>query len=202
MLQGFEEGKVYEVVLVTRGNAATIGVSRRGEVLTFRLFGGKSHEEIKEHPFVSIQITNDVELLVKLALNIPARLEFIEREKWRFIRGLPGFFGRVEFHENVLEDELGRNRVLECTFIPEGEIEGKMPLKAQSRADCALLEMAVHFTRLPLAIKLGNSKLIDALQSKIEECYRLYKHLGGKNELAEFMMGRTEELLHEAQENL
>ncbi|GAB6101374.1 DUF447 family protein [Thermococcus atlanticus] len=198
MIEYFEEGRVYEVVLVTLSNAATVGVSRKGGVLAFRLFGGKSSEEIKKHPFVSVQITNDVELLVKLALNMKANLEFGEFGMWRHIRGLPGIFGRVEFRERVWRDEFGESKILECIMTPEGELEGNLPLRPLSRADFALLEMAVHFTRLPLAIKTGNGKLINRLRSKIEEYYGLYRHLGGKNELAEFMMARMRELLHGA----
>lgn len=195
MIEYFEEGRVYEVVLVTRSNAATVGVSRRDGALIFRLFGGKSSEEIKKHPFVSVQITNDAELLVKLALNMEASLEFEESGRWRYIRGLPGIFGRVEFRERAWRDELGESRVLECIMTPEGELEGALPPRPLSRADFALLEMAVHFTRLPLAVKTENGELINKLRLKIEEYYRLYKHLGGKSGLAEFMMAGVKELL-------
>ncbi|WP_240921758.1 DUF447 domain-containing protein, partial [Thermococcus sp. 21S9] len=47
----FDEGKVYEVLLVTKSNLTPIGIIRKGNYFYFKLFEGKSFQEIKEHPF-------------------------------------------------------------------------------------------------------------------------------------------------------
>ncbi|WP_461866666.1 DUF447 domain-containing protein [Thermococcus sp.] len=196
MLECFENGKVYEAILITRDNATPVGVVRNNQGLSFKLFEGKSFVDIMEFPFASIQITNDVELLIRLALNMPAKLKFYKLKKWRFIEDLPGVYGRVKFNKRTWNDEFGESIILDCLLIPEGNIKGSLPLKPLSRADYALLEMAIHFTRIPLAVKMHNDKMIKTLHSKIHEEYALYKHLGGKSELAEFMMASVEKLLH------
>jgi len=179
-LEAFEEGKVYEVLLVTRSNVTPVGVVRKGEKLRFKLFPGRSFREILETGRASVQLTNDAELLVRAALNLPVEMEFVERGGRRWIEGLPGLYGRVEWRVERWKDELGETEVLLCELIPEGEIEGTLPLKPFSRADCLLVEMAVLFTRYLLKPK----KL---LGRRILEMYSLYRHLGGRSPTAEHM---------------
>ncbi len=195
MLEYFEDGKIYETILVTSNNATPVGVIKNGQTLFFKLFKGRSFVDITEFPFASIQITNDVELLIKLALNIPVELRFYKFKKWRLIENLPGIYGRVEFNEKRWSDEFGESIILECLLMPEGEVKGQLPLKPLSRADYALLEMAVYFTKIPPLIKMSNVEMIKNTYLKIRERYELYRHLGGKSELADFMMNKTGEYL-------
>ncbi|WP_338064598.1 DUF447 domain-containing protein [Thermococcus indicus] len=90
-LEFLNEGQVYEVLLVTRSNAAPVGVVKRGNRLFFKLFGGKSAGELREHPYASLQVTNDVELIVKLALNLQMELEFEDRGRTGGYGDSPGF---------------------------------------------------------------------------------------------------------------
>ncbi|ASJ13757.1 DUF447 domain-containing protein [Thermococcus radiotolerans] len=195
MLELFREGQVYEVLLVTRSNVTPVGVVRRGNRLFFRLFGGKSAEELKEHPYASIQITNDAELLVKLGLNLPVSLEFEGADGFRWIKGLPGFYGRVDAREEPYEDELGETRILVCSMAPEGEISGNLPNRPLSRADCMLIEMAVDLTRLIVAADAGRRELSLKLGDRIEENYGLYLRFGGSSEIAERIVAWARELL-------
>ena len=181
MLDVFEEGKVYEVLLVTRSNVTPVGVVREGERLRFKLFPGKSFREVLETGKASIQLTNDPELLVRTALNLPVELEFVEANGHRWIKGLPGLYGRVEWKTERWKDELGETEVLLCEFIPEGEIEGTLPVKPFSRADCLLVEMAVLFTRYLVRPDAESGR-------RILEMYELYTRLGGKSETSEYMV--------------
>ncbi|NJE10679.1 DUF447 domain-containing protein [Thermococcus sp. MAR1] len=199
MLELFKEGQVYEVLLVTKSNVTPVGVVRRGNRLFFRLFGGKSAEELKECPYASIQITNDAELLVKLGLNFPVNLEFEGIENFRWIKGLPGFYGRVDAHEEPYEDELGETMILVCSMTPEGEISGNLPSRPLSRADCMLIEMAVDLTRLIVAVGSGKRELSLKLAEKIDENYGLYLRFGGGSETAERIVAWKRELLREVQ---
>ncbi|WP_456422080.1 DUF447 domain-containing protein [Thermococcus sp.] len=180
MLETFDEGKIYEVLLVTRSNVTPVGVIRNGKRLTFKLFPGRSFEEIQLTGSASIQLTNDPELLVRTALNLPVELEFEETEGHRWIKGLPGVYGRVEWKLETWRDELGETEVLLCELIPEGEIEGFLPLRPFSRADCVLVEMAVLFTRYLVRPE-------ERTKSKVLELYELYRHLGGTSRTAEYM---------------
>ncbi|WP_297465828.1 DUF447 domain-containing protein [Thermococcus sp.] len=184
LLDFFNEGQVYEVLLVTESNAAPIGVVRRGGRLFFKLFGGRSAEDIRSNPVVSVQVTNDVELIVRLALNLDVELEF-EESPHRRIRHLPGLYGRVEFREERHEDELGPTTVLRCSLIPEGELPGYLPPRPVSRADNHLLEMAVNVTRLPVAVRGGKRKVAERLYRRILEDYETYRRLGGRSKTAE-----------------
>jgi len=181
MLDVFEEGKVYEVLLVTRSNVTPVGVVRKGERLRFKLFPGKSFREVLEAGKASIQLTNDPELLVRTALNLPVELEFVEINGHRWIKGLPGLYGRVEWKTERWKDELGETEVLLCELIPEGKIEGTLPLRPFSRADCLLVEMAVLFTRYLV-------KPEEKLRTRILEMHSLYKHLGGRSPTADYMV--------------
>lgn len=185
MLESFEEGKVYEVLLVTRSNATPVGVVRKGKRLFFKLFGGKSSNDIREHPYAAVQITNDVELLVRLALNLSVSIEFEEHGAYRWISGLPGLYGSVEFEEGSIKDELGESYLMRCSLLPEGSIEGKLPLRPLSRADCLLIEMAVDLTRLLVAVERNKSEVVKRLRERIENSYTLYKRLGGNSPTAE-----------------
>ena len=180
MLEAFDEGKIYEVLLVTKSNVTPVGVVKRGERLTFKLFPGRSFEEIQLTGSASIQLTNDPELLVRTALNLPVELEFEETEGHRWIKGLPGVYGRVEWSLETWRDGLGETEVLLCELIPEGEIEGLLPPRPFSRADCVLLEMAVLFTRYLVRPN-------ERTKSKVLELYELYRHLGGTSITAEYM---------------
>ncbi|NJE55571.1 DUF447 domain-containing protein [Thermococcus sp. 21S9] len=181
MLDVFEEGKVYEVLLVTRSNGTPVGVVREGERLRFKLFPGRSFREIIETGKASIQLTNDPELLVRTALNLPVELEFVEANAHRWIKGLPGLYGRVEWKVERWKDELGETEVLLCEFIPEGEIEGTLPVKPFSRADCLLIEMAVLFTRYLV-------KPEEKLRARLLEMHSLYTHLGGRSTAVDHMV--------------
>ncbi len=181
MLDVFEEKKVYEVLLVTRSNITPAGVVRDGKKLRFKLFPGKSFREVLETGKASIQLTNDPELLVRTALNLPLKLEFEEQNGHRWIRGLPGVYGNVTSKVEHWEDNLGETEVLICELVPEGKIEGMPPLRPFSRADCVLVEMAVLFTRY-----LVNPR--EDLREKILELYSVYRHLGGMSPVSNYMV--------------
>lgn len=190
ILDLFEEGKVYEVLLITKSNLTPIGVVRKGDHLYFKLFGGKSFQEIKEHSFGVIHITQDVELLVKAALNVPVELEFEDARKipLKKIKNLSWIEGRIEFEESEIEDELGKSKVLKCKFIPL--YGGIIPsiAKPVSRADYILLEMAINLTRLFVASERNRAEVAQEIYSKILHGYRKYRRLGGKSEIAEKIM--------------
>ncbi|NJE29495.1 DUF447 family protein [Thermococcus sp. 18S1] len=192
-LEFLNEGQVYEVLLVTRSNATPVGVVRRGNKLFFKLFGGKSASELREHPYASVQMTNDVELIVKLALNLPVELEFENMGVHRWIRGLPGVYGPVMLAEEVYEDHLGKTSVLKCSLEPEGTIDGRLPPKPLSRADWYLLEMAVDFTRLGVARRNGKMEAARKLRGRILHNYSSYLRFGGSSELAEIIMAALDE---------
>ena len=177
MLSYFDEGKVYEVLLITESNVTPVGVVREGEKLRFKLFPGKSFREVLETGKASIQITNDPELLVRTALNLPVTLEFVEKNGYRWIEGLPGLYGRVERRVERWRDSLGETEVLLCELTPEGEIDGELPLRPFSRADCILVEMAVLFTRYRV-------KSEESLKEEILKMYSLYTYLGGTSPTA------------------
>ena len=187
-LKLFNEGQVYEVLLVTESNVTPVGVVRRGSSLFFKLFGGKSAVELKRHPLASIQITNDVELLVKLALNFEVVLDFEGKDGHRWIKGLPGVYGRVGFREEGHEDELGSTTVLKCSLVPEGEIKGNLPPRPISRADNYLLEMAVNLTRLLVAVRNGKGEEAERLYGEVAFDYEMYRKFGGGSKIAERML--------------
>ncbi|AIF69504.1 hypothetical protein PAP_05505 [Palaeococcus pacificus DY20341] len=191
MLEMFEEGKVYEVLLLTKSNLTPVGVVRRGDKLYFKLFGGKSAREIKEHPYAVIQITQDVELLVKSALNFPVEVEFEMAKKipLKRVKGLPAIEGRVEWSEEEWSDELGCVRVLKCSLTPIYQELFPLPIRPLSRADYALLEMAVYLTRLFVATRKNKVELARNIYGEIWKRYQQYRRFGGKNELAEKIIG-------------
>ncbi len=186
MLGNLREDKVYEVLLVTASNVTPVGVVRRGDALEFKLFPGRSFEDLLENPAASIQVTNDVELIVRLALNLPVDVDFVENNNHRWIEGLPGWYGSVEYRIGTWEDSLGESRVLIGRFVPEEEIPGSLPVIPWSRTDCRLLEMAVHFTRFLVS---RDEKLAEA----IAELYGEYRRFGGDSKVAEYIMGRLRE---------
>lgn len=181
MLEVFREKKVYEVLLVTMSNVTPIGVVRSGEKLRFKLFPGKSFREVLETGKASIQLTNDPELLVRTALNLPVELEFEEQKGYRWVRGLPGVYGDVTSKVERWKDDLGETEVLICELVPKGIIGGRLPLRPFSRADCILVEMAVLFTRY-----LVNPR--EDLKEKILELYSIYRHLGGMSSVSNYMV--------------
>ncbi|WP_042700222.1 DUF447 domain-containing protein [Thermococcus sp. PK] len=186
-----KEGKIYEVLLVTKSNITPVGVTRKNKRLNFKLFEGKSARDIKEYPYGAIHITWDVELLVKTALNLPVEVEFEDAKSVpiRKIKGLPSIEGRIKFSEKEIEDKLGKARILECSLIPTYEDIHPLFLPPPSRVDFYLLEMAIHLTRLYVTTRSLNVGESQKLYSKIWESYRLYKKLGGNSELAEKIMG-------------
>lgn len=181
MLEYFTPGKVYEVLLTTKSNVTPIGVVREGEILRFKLFKGRSFDDLLSTPEASIQITNDVELIVKSALNLDTDIGIVSNKRWRWIKGLPGLYGIVQHEVAQWIDDLGETEVLQGKFIPEGEIQGRLPPRPFSRADCLLVEMAVLFTRF----KVSSG---EEMCKKIKGLYELYKHLGGDSQLAEYIM--------------
>ncbi len=185
MLNSMEEGKVYEVLLVTTSNVTPIGVVREDNVLRFKLFPGRSFRDLLMKPRASIQITNDVELIVKAALNLPIDVKFEGGGGFRWIAGLPGCYGDVEYELAVWKDEIGESEVLLGRFVPSGRIGGSLRQLPLSRADFMLLEMAVHFTRFTVSRDPELSK-------KIKLLYGEYRKLGGHSEVAEYIMKNSE----------
>jgi len=181
MLEYFTPGKVYEVLLTTRTNVTPIGVVREGKTLRFKLFRGRSFEDLLSAPEASIQVTNDVELIVKAALNFDTGVEIVSNSGWRWIKGLPGLYGIVRHELKEWRDGLGEAEVLHGRFTAIGEIPGQLPPRPFSRADCALVEMAVLFTRF----RVSSS---EELRKKIKTLYELYKHLGGDSRVAEHII--------------
>ncbi len=195
MLDSMEEGKVYEVLLVTASNVTPIGVVRERDVLRFKLFPGRSFRDILRRPLASIQITNDVELIVRAALNLPLDLKFDGEGSFRWIAGLPGYYGKVDYELSVWKDELGESEVLLGRFAPSGRIEGSLRQLPLSRADFTLLEMAVHFTRFTVS---RDPKLL----RRMKLLYREYRKLGGHSEVAEYIMENSEKpCIDERREN-
>lgn len=194
-LDFLSEGQVYEMLLVTRSNIAPVGVVRKGEKLFFKLFGGRSAEELEKHPYASLQSANDAGFIVRLALNLPLqkKLEIQEKGNFRWIQGLPGVYGKVEREWTIHKDELGEARVLKCSLTVLGEIEGFLPPRPFSRADCTLIEMAVDFTRLRVAL-LQNPQVAERLCRRIRENYSLYTHLGGRDEIGRKIAEEASEL--------
>lgn len=202
ILEFFNEGQVYEVLLITRSNVAPVGVVRAGRVLSFRLFGGRSAGELGEYPYASIQITNDAELLVKLALNFETHLEFEGDGRYRWIRGLPGVYGEVKSREKEYVDEIGKTKILECSLEPKGFIEGNLPPRPLSRADFHLIEMAVHLTRLLPAVEGGKEEVVERLYDEVISNYRMYKRFGGRSEVADRMVKMAKAGLGESPKNV
>ncbi|WP_297474957.1 DUF447 domain-containing protein [Thermococcus sp.] len=186
MLGNLQEGQIYEVLLVTSTNITPVGVVRRGNVLEFKLFPGRSFRDLLENPLASVQVTNDVELIVRLALNLPAGINVLNGEKGRWIKGLPGWYGRVEHRVEKWKDRIGEAEVLLGKFLPEGKIEGSLEPVPISRADCYLLEMAVHFTRFLVSRDPG-------MAARVLELHREYRRLGGSSEVADYIVERIEE---------
>ncbi len=179
------ENLLYEMLLVTRTNVTPVGVVRRGNSLNFKLFPGKSFRELKVDSHVAIQATNDPELLVRTALNLPVELEFEEREPYRWIKGLPGWLGEASCAEETWRDEIGETKVLKCSLKPEEEIPGRLPQRPFTRADCLLVEMAVLFTRYLVSPR-------KAIRDEILRLYTTYRRLGGSSESAEYIIGRLD----------
>ena len=185
VLSNLGEGLVYELILVTRSNVTPVGVVRRDDTLNFKLFPGRSFRELLQNPRVAVQITNDPEMLVRTALNLPIKLEFEESGEYRWIRGLPGWLGKVECGVEPWRDSLGETKVLRCTLLPEEKLPGELPLRPFSRTDCLLVEMAVLFTRY-LLIRSPE------LREEILKLYATYRHLGGSSESAEYMVSHLD----------
>ena len=181
MLENFSEGKVYEVLLVTAANITPVGVVRRGDGLRFKLFPGRSFQDILSDSRVSIQLTNDVELLVRYALNLEVDSEIERKNGWRWIKGLPGFYGRVNWRIQTWKDEIGETEVLSAEFLPEGVIPGELPVIPFSRADCILVEMAVLFTRHRI-------RPTEESEKKLLNLHSTYRRLGGDSPVAEYMV--------------
>ncbi|MDI3474294.1 MAG: hypothetical protein PWQ79_313 [Thermococcaceae archaeon] len=181
MLNLLREGQVYELLLVSKSNLTPVGVVRRGRRLHFRLFPGKSFRDLLESSYAAIQITNDPELLVRSALNLELNLKFESEGEYRWVSNMPGWLGEVQCSRKIWEDEIGTTEVLECEFVPKRELPGEIPLRPFSRADCIIIEMAVLFTRY--LVKPG-----DKTRAKILELYKLYRHLGGTSETAEYIL--------------
>ncbi|AEC52821.1 hypothetical protein PNA2_1908 [Pyrococcus sp. NA2] len=180
-----EEGKVYECLLVTRLNITPIGVIREGRYLKFKIFEGKSFEDLEIDNSAIIQVVDDPELLVAIAFNIFPKLE-LEKAKVlsiKKIKGYPWIEGKVECKEIKVVDELGESRAKLCRFIPLyiGTVK-KIP-RPISRADNILLELGVLGTRILVARKRGLN--VNNLVRKAKELYETYLKLGGKSEIGE-----------------
>ncbi|NJF24389.1 DUF447 family protein [Thermococcus sp. Bubb.Bath] len=183
------------MLLVTRTNVTPVGVVKREKALSFKLFGGRSAEELVKWPHAALQATNDVGLIVRLALNIPldSELPFEESGPYRWIKGLPGVYGDVGCTRKAHSDSLGTTEILSCSLFPKADIPGLLPPRPFSRADCALVEMAIDFTRLGIAV---NSPPDEAkrLFSKIKKNYALFSRLGGKDKMGRKIMERALEI--------
>ncbi len=190
-MQMLKEGKVYELLLVTKSNITPVGVIKRDNKLHFKLFEGKSAKDIREYPYGVLHITWNVELLVKTALNLPIELEW-EKAKTiplRKIKSLPSIEGKIEFQEEIITDQLGEAQILRCSLIPSKVDMLPILCPPLSRADFYLLEMAINLTRLYVAPRKLNVKEAQKLYGEIWKGYLTYKRLGGKNKLAEKIMG-------------
>ncbi len=192
------DGQVYEMLLITKTNATPVGVVKKGNILSFKLFGGRSAEELTKWPHAALQATSDAGLLVRLALNFPPELElsFEETGTYRWIRGLPGVYGDVECKWRVHSDSLGVTEVLGCSLAPSGDIPGLLPSRPFSRVDCALVEIAVDFTRLRVAAKSSPDEA-RRLFFAIKENYSLFSRLGGRDEVGRKIMERALEIASE-----
>ncbi|AEH24738.1 DUF447 domain-containing protein [Pyrococcus yayanosii] len=183
-----EEGKVYELLLVTKTNVTPVGVVRRGNILHFKLFEGRSFEDLKAWPYAVLHVVDDVELLVKAAFNFSLSLEFVPAEKvpLQRIEGFSWIEGSVKCLEGLIEDSLGSSQVLRCTFAPVHVGIIARPPRPLSRADCYLLELAVLASRILVARKRGidSSKMLD----KARELFGEYERLGGRSETAREIM--------------
>lgn len=115
-----EEGKVYECILITKSNLTPIGIVRVGDFLKFKIFEGRSFEDLSISNFAIVQIVDDIELLVSLAFNIFPNLEFEPALKvpLKKIKGYPWVEGRVNCHKEVIEDEVGKSLAKNCTLTP------------------------------------------------------------------------------------
>ncbi len=187
-LKPFKEGKIYEVILCSGKNVTPVGIVRNGNTINFKLFPGKSMEELKTGGCAVLQITRDAELLVRLALNIPIKEKTEELKGTTVIRGLPWISGRVRSRGENLEDNLGSTPVLKCEFTPlecSEDVSDSTPI---SRADLYLLEMGVDVTRLMEAEKRGKKELLIKLRKRIIENYRTYRRLGGNSSVAELIV--------------
>ncbi len=188
----FRQGKVYEVVLSTGTNLTPVGIVREGGILKFRLFPGRSMEELEAmggRGRVVIQIIGDTETLVKLALNMTVGRGIDEVEGIRVIKGVPGLIGNVECTTDIVRDELGTSKVLACVFSPIECLGNVMVARPISRADLYLLEMGIWVTRLLAALRLGASEeAVENLRLVICTDYRIYKRLGGDSEVAEYIV--------------
>jgi hypothetical protein len=181
MLELMREGQVYELLLVSKSNVTPVGVVRVGDRLRFKLFPGRSFRDLLEDSRVAVQITHDVELLVRTALNLDVEMSFESSRGYRWIPGLPGWLGEVQCKRGVWEDGLGTTEVLRCEFYPEKELVGDLRPVPFSRADCILVEMAVLFTRYLVRSSPESKK-------KILELYWLYRHLGGGSPSADYII--------------
>jgi len=187
-LSCFKEGKVFEVILSSGTNMTPVGVVRKGNILRFKLFQGRSMEELRKGGNAILQPVNDVELLVRLALNLPANFRRGRLEGIDFIRGEPWILGRVEVRLSYLEDELGRSKILDCVFHPITCSLRIKDVRPVSRADLYLLEMGVDVTRLLEAHKRKRVEIAHELRVRILENYRRYKRLGGDSEVADYVL--------------
>ncbi|WP_338064597.1 DUF447 family spectrin-like domain-containing protein [Thermococcus indicus] len=77
---------------------------------------------------------------------------------------------------------------MRCSLEPAGVIAGVLPPRPLSRADWHLLEMAVDFTRLEVALRNGKMEAARKLRGRIVENYSSYRRFGGSSKLAETMM--------------
>ncbi|WP_297490753.1 DUF447 domain-containing protein [Thermococcus sp.] len=183
LLSFFREGQVYEVLLTTRSNVTPVGTVREGHVLKFRLFEGESYHDLLRDRHASIQVSNSAALIVSLALNDFSGIEVENAGPYRWIKSLPGLYGTAACTEGSWKDAIGESKVLNCTFFPEGEIEGRLPPIPFSRADCLLVEMAVDFTR----VRLARGRERERLLKRFTENFRLYTRLGGNEMVARRM---------------
>jgi len=174
------ENKVYEVVLVTRSNITPVGVVKKGDSYVFKLFPGKSFNDLTVDNRAVLQFTNDTELLVKLALNWKVELNIVEESGWRWIEGLPGIKGYVKGKREILRDSFGVSEVLKCSLTPLSSIDGILQPKPVSRADCILLEIGVLYTRFRL---YEDSRIAKRLREYLD----LYFRLGGCSEIAHYI---------------
>jgi len=190
-MEMFEEGKVCELLLVTKSNVTPVGIVKKGNKFHFKLFEGKSAKDIREHPYGVLHITWDVDILVRTALNLPCELEWEDSKTipLKKIKNLPNIEGKIEFQEDLIKDSLGEARILRCSLTPSRIEVFPVSNPPLSRADFYLLEMAINLTRLYVATRKLNVKEAQNIYSKIWVEYRTYKRLGGKNKLAEKIMG-------------
>ncbi|AFK22830.1 hypothetical protein Py04_1256 [Pyrococcus sp. ST04] len=163
-----------------------VGITRIGKFLYFKIFQGKSFDDLKKDNSVVIQIIDDPEILVALAFNFPISLKLEKCEKLELNRvaGYPWVEGHADCKVISVKDSLGESLARKCKVSPiYVGITQKTP-RPISRADNYLIELGVIGSRALYALK-KNLPIGTRLFKEVEKLYWEYRRLGGKSKIAE-----------------